>query len=325
MKVPIPILSYQRGVALVTALLLATLAVTIVAGLFWQQQVQVRSIENQRLQLQKVWIMRGAVDWASMILRAGGRQSLVDDLEQPWATPLAETRLDQYLEDGQSSSFDGTGDAILTGNMVDAQSRYNLNNLSVNGNVDADELAIFQRLLINLRLPLKLAKVVAQSIADGQTSAPSAVSPLQNLANSGNGMLPMTQLDDLLSLPGFSADVLQQLKDFVVFLPETTSVNVNTAGPELLTARFTTLSLAQANSLIAIRRSAPFMDIPNLSAQIKQLSGHEFTDTANVSLSSNFFLVNGQVRMGRAMLSTTSLIQRTNNRTGSSIVWIREH
>ena len=54
----------QRGVAVVTALLLTTLAITIVASLFWQQQVQVRSIENQRLQLQKQWILRGAIDWA---------------------------------------------------------------------------------------------------------------------------------------------------------------------------------------------------------------------------------------------------------------------
>ncbi len=43
----------QNGVAVVTALLLTTLAITIVASLFWQQQVQVRSIENQRMQLQK--------------------------------------------------------------------------------------------------------------------------------------------------------------------------------------------------------------------------------------------------------------------------------
>ena len=43
----------QDGVAVVTALLLTTLAITIVASLFWQQQVQVRSIENQRYQLQK--------------------------------------------------------------------------------------------------------------------------------------------------------------------------------------------------------------------------------------------------------------------------------
>ena len=39
----------QRGVAVVTALLLTTLAVSIVGSLFWMQQVQVRSMENQRL------------------------------------------------------------------------------------------------------------------------------------------------------------------------------------------------------------------------------------------------------------------------------------
>ena len=64
-----PTLQRQRGVAVITALLLTTLAITIVASLFWQQQVQVRSIENQRLQLQKQWILRGALDWARLILR----------------------------------------------------------------------------------------------------------------------------------------------------------------------------------------------------------------------------------------------------------------
>ena len=59
----------QRGVAVITALLLTTLAVTIVASLFWQQQVQVRAIENQRLQLQKQWVLRGAMDWARLILK----------------------------------------------------------------------------------------------------------------------------------------------------------------------------------------------------------------------------------------------------------------
>jgi len=86
----------QSGVAVVTALLLTTLAVTIVASLFWQQQVQVRSIENQRLQLQKQWILRGALDWARLILRENARLSpSYDSLDQPWAVPLQETRLDQ--------------------------------------------------------------------------------------------------------------------------------------------------------------------------------------------------------------------------------------
>ena len=68
-----PMLLRQRGVAVITALLLTTLAITIVASLFWHQQVQVRSIENQRLQLQKQWILRGALDWTRLILREDAR------------------------------------------------------------------------------------------------------------------------------------------------------------------------------------------------------------------------------------------------------------
>ncbi|MFM8464112.1 MAG: type II secretion system minor pseudopilin GspK, partial [Burkholderiaceae bacterium] len=82
-----------RGVAVVTALLLTTLAVTIVASLFWQQQLQVRSIENQRLQLQQQWVLRGALDWARLILREDGRNSVIDDLNEPWSTPLAPIQL----------------------------------------------------------------------------------------------------------------------------------------------------------------------------------------------------------------------------------------
>ena len=80
----------QRGVAVITALLLTTLAITIVASLFWQQQVQVRSMENQRLQLQTKWILRGALDFSIMILRAD--RSNYTALDGVWATPLAETR-----------------------------------------------------------------------------------------------------------------------------------------------------------------------------------------------------------------------------------------
>ena len=59
----------QRGVAVITALLLTALAITVVASLFWQQQVQVRSMENQRLRLQTQWAMRGMVDFARFWLR----------------------------------------------------------------------------------------------------------------------------------------------------------------------------------------------------------------------------------------------------------------
>lgn len=314
----------QRGVAVVTALLLTTLAVTIVASLFWQQQVQVRSIENQRLQLQKDWIMRGALDWASMILRASARQFNYDHLGQPWATPLADTRLDQYAEDGQSAS--DAGDAILSGSMIDAQSRYNLNNLSLNGQPVPDEVAVFKRLLGFLRLPTSLATAAAQAIADSQPVA--APTGEQTAAKSGSGALPMLQVDDLLAVPGFTPDIVRKLQDYVVVLPSSgaaTPINANTASAEVLAACFSNLSVSEANTVVAMRRTAPFRDTTPVQAVMGDRLGKTFSPTAKIGSASNFFLVYGKIRMGRAALNTVSLIRRpANNRAGSEIVWMRE-
>jgi general secretion pathway protein K len=155
----------QRGVAVVTALLLTTLAISIVASLFWQQQVEVRSMENQRLHLQTRWILRGAVDWATLVLY----QDAMDhprytSLDQVWATPLAETRLDQYIE---RERIEGENfDATLSGNITDACSRYNLRNLAQDSKIiDGDQLAVFKRLLSNLQLDPALAQRVASVVA----------------------------------------------------------------------------------------------------------------------------------------------------------------
>ena len=136
-----PNLGRQRGVAVVTAMLLTTLAISIVASLFWQQQVQVRSMENQRLHLQTKWIQRGALDWASVILRQnyGPRISL----DQVWATPLAETRLDQYIERERIQGENFT--ASLSGQVYDAMARYNLNNLASGGVRDPVETDVLAR------------------------------------------------------------------------------------------------------------------------------------------------------------------------------------
>ena len=153
----------QRGVAVIMALLLTTLAITIVASLFWQQQVQVRSIENQRLQLQKQWILRGALDWAGLILREDAKHSATDNLDEPWAVSLAETRLDQYVENGQADG--DIADATLSGSISDAQARYNLTNLCPNGVINPDEVAVFGRLLKNIGINPALAQESADMMA----------------------------------------------------------------------------------------------------------------------------------------------------------------
>ncbi|MGZ8358834.1 MAG: type II secretion system minor pseudopilin GspK, partial [Telluria sp.] len=144
-------LDRQRGVAVITALLLCTLAVSIVASLFWQQQVQVRSMENQRLHLQTKWILRGALDWASIVLRQDGIDSPNQTtLNAVWNTPLAETRLDQYIERERVAGE--VFDATLSGRVIDASSRYNLRSLSDGQVINLKQLAVYTSLLKVLQI-----------------------------------------------------------------------------------------------------------------------------------------------------------------------------
>jgi general secretion pathway protein K len=298
----------ERGVAVITALLLTTLAITIVASLFWQQQVQVRSIENQRLQLQKQWIIRGAIDWARLILKSDAQFSSVDHLDEPWATPLAETKLDQYVENG---SAEGAGDAALSGGISDAQARLNLTNLCVNGAIVPGEVLVFGRLLSNLGLNSSLAQATAELMAKAQRKND------ESTRDSGQP-LNLLQAEDLLAVPGFSVEMFSKLRDFVIVLPRVTPVNVNTASVEVLAARLGTLS--DATTLIASRKQAYIRDLADLTSRLRGQS-KELTSN-EVSVATNFFLVNGNVRLSRAALQVQSLVERNSNKV--TVIWIRE-
>ncbi len=301
----------QRGVAVVTALLLTTLAITIVASLFWQQQLQVRSIENQRLQLQQQWVLRGALDWARLILREDARNSAVDDLSEPWAIPLAPTRLDQYVE---SAAISGdAGRAVLSGGIQDAQGRFNLTNLATQDSINQAEVEAFGRLLALLRQDPALANVIAQQIAAAGAAAlnprPDNVRPIG-----------FVQLDDLLAVPGCTPQLINAIQGHAVILPVSTPVNINTASPEVLAARVPGLSLADANTLASSRRQAAFRDLADLAARLPNRTlGF---DGARLGVATNYFIVTGRVTIRSATLQIQAMVERQPSAT--RLLWVKE-
>ena len=310
----------QQGVAVITALLLTTLAVTIVASLFWQQQVQVRSMENQRLHLQIQWILRGTLDWTKLILQQDGRDnSLYTSLQHVWAVPVANTRIDQYIdrERVQGEVFD----ASLSGQIIDANSRFNLTNLAENGvplNVDA-----FKKLLTQLRLDPGLALPAAQFVAAGQTPAvlppanggtPAAVVPVKQMKT--------IELDDLLDVSGFTVDVIDKLRKYVVVLPEKTPVNVNTASAEVMSAVIPSLSLSQAQTLVDGRNRVPWRTMDEFTAA---LTGQAQAG-ADVDIKSRYFLVQSWLKLDRASLNTEALIKRElGGQAETTVIWVHQN
>jgi general secretion pathway protein K len=312
-------LKRQRGVAIITALLLTTLAITIVTSLFWQQQVQVRSMENQRLQLQTRWILRGALDLSRLILN----QDLMDspNITQQngvWATPLEETRLDDYVERErlQGENFDAT----LSGRMTDALSRYNLGNLAVSKVVSKEQLAVFQRLLSNLRLDPGLAQGVADLVAQSQTLAPTGAQQ----GNSGSSEpMELVRAEDLLAVSGFTPTAIDQLRDYVIVLPASgTAVNVNTAPAEVVAALVPGLSLSDAAAMVNTRKTVYYRQKADFTgtAQMSGKASLVFWDVR-----SDYFLAYSRVKLDRATLETQSLLVRPNKMPATRVEWIREY
>ena len=309
----------QRGVAIITALLLTMLSVTIVASLFWSQQVQVRSMENQRLHLQTKWILRGALDWARLVLRQDGADNRQTTLNGVWNTPLAETRLDDYVEREriQGENFNAT----LSGRMIDATSRYNLLNLAKGRLPDEKHVRIYQRLLQSLQIDPGLALATATAVAAANETPPTPPGDGQAVQSTPTQIpIRLKQLDDLLAIPGYTPEVLAKLREFVIVLPEKALVNVNTAPAEVLAALVENYSVTDANGLVARRKTAYFNDVGGYEAALQGAVSEK--EVAQVK--SEYFLVQSRIRLDRAALDAEALISR--GMTGQAkLIWVRQN
>lgn len=299
----------QEGVAIITALLLTTLAIGVVTSLFWNQQVQVRSIENQRLQLQKQWILRGALDWARLILREDGKFTSVDDLTEPWAVPLADTRLDSYVTSDAMGS--DVARALLSGSIQDAQSCLNLSTLASHGVINPVDVAAFEKLLGALHQDTSLAKAAAQQIALTQSHSDSQPGTPRPIA--------FIHIDDLLSVPGYTPLVIAALRNHIVFLPRSTPVNINTASAEVLAARLPQLSNSDISALVAHRRTASFRDLHDVATYLPAAPD---PDPALLSVATHYFLINGHITLQQAALQVQGLVERSGSAT--YLLWLRE-
>ena len=303
-----PVRRTQRGAAIVTALLVVMLAATVVAGLFVRENVTVRAVENRLALAQTRWIERAALDWAKVILRADARSSVVDHLGETWAVPVADTRLDETVAAGAKLS-DTARSAMLAGQILDAQARFNVNSLVQGGQPSQAHLLAYRKLLSLLGLPESLADNTLARVQRGQ---PRTVDGVATPATE----LPLLRLADLLSVPGYEMEAIDRLGPFVTVLPRPTLVNLNTAPAEVLTAVVPNLDLTGARRFVAKRERTFFRELGEAAAQI---DGQPVLSPGLLSVGSSYFVVRGMVRFDRVEASTETLLERSADRV--EIIW----
>jgi len=292
----LPVRTRQRGVALVTALLVVALAVTAAASLAVRSEVALARIDNAFASETAMQFALGAEAWARAILARDARSSDVDHLAEIWARPLPPIPVE-----------DGT----VRGRIEDLQGRFNVNNLAGEAGEVAGDVERFERLLERVGLDPRLADVVRDWVDADQERRPYGAEDPDYL---GEGVgyraanRPLVHASELAAMKGIGTRGWLALAPFVTALPGRTTVNLNTASAEILMALDPRIGRAQARQLIDGRRGGGYSDIGAFLAH--PVFGDDPPVLSSVSVASDFFLITAQVELARGRAGIASVVER---------------
>ncbi|WP_417792448.1 type II secretion system minor pseudopilin GspK [Stutzerimonas xanthomarina] len=299
----------QRGVALITVLLVVAIVTVICAGMIARQQLSIRGTGNQ-LQARQAWhFALGGEALAQTLLRRdlqlsgqGTGQPAVDHLLEAWALPQPAYDLDE-------------GQGQVQVRIEDLAGRFNLNSLVEEQQPNAAALAQFRRLLLRLQITEPYAERLVDWIdSDQQPSGEFGAEDNAYLLLDPPYRTAGRRLEDLSELRlllGMRDEDFQRLAPYVSVLPADTPLNINTASAAVLSSLADSLSPSAAESLVKARQATPFRDTATFMAQ-PALSGVQLQGT-NIAVTSQFFQAISEVRLADRRLALVSRLRREEN------------
>jgi general secretion pathway protein K len=293
----------QQGIAFISAMLVVALVAATATFLLAQQNLWARQVENLRHHSQAASIARAGINWARFILAEDKNEA--DHLKEAWA----ESRFGLPLEGGKVSLA-----------ITDAQALLNLNNLVRENELSERDVETFQRLLASLNLPPDLALAVADSADENsETAYPGGAEDLDYLAQDPPyraANRAFMDINDLVRVKGFNAEVVQRLAPYITALPEPTPVNINTAPAEVIAAVIPEMSVGEAKSLVEYRENGFFESVADIRSQFPQI-----TDVSQLAIgvSSQHFNIFARAEVGRARITQSVLVARAGELP--QIIW----
>jgi general secretion pathway protein K len=293
----------QRGVALITVLLVVVVVTVVSAGIMARQQLAIRSSANQ-LHVRQAWhYALGGEALAKAVLRRdlqqGDPRAPVDHLGEAWALPLAPFVLDEGGE--------------LRVRIIDPTGRFNLNSLVRQGQVNEAAVAQFRRLLLGLQIDKPYTERLLdwldadQEPSDGQGAEDNQYLLAEPAYRAANRAL--TDVSELRLLLEMDEADYRRLLPFVTVLPADATLNVNTANAWVLASLAEGLPLSTAQGLVAARGSQGYADLPSFLAQLPGLQ----LQNQGLAVGSQYFQVISEVRVGDRRQVLHSTVQRASD------------
>lgn len=285
-----------HGAAIVLAMLIAALAAAVAATVFADQQRWSRTVEHRRDAVQAQALVMAGVQWARQILDEDARRSQIDHLGEPWALALPPIPLDN---------------GEIRGAIVDAQGRLNINALGATATTVGPERLRIAALFAGRGVNVALLDAIADWIdADGVTR-PGGAEDTYYAALPAPGLAanaPMLRVAEITAVKGVTAQALAAVAPFLSALPMGTSLNVNTAPPEVLATLFAALTGDQLAALVADRTAKPFTTIADFRARLPD--GAALSSESALSVRSNYFYVTVEARQGVTAARARALLRR---------------
>lgn len=309
--------SKQRGVALITALVIMAIAATIAAAMHWQGSLDTRRTATLIQGDQAMEYALGAEAWAEQILR----RDLTDPKNNPQTVNLGQDWAAQLpplpVEGGQ-----------IIGQIEDMQGRFNLDLLQGQGGQSTQGyFGQFQRLLTALNLDPNIAYAVSDWVNAGTLTTNqfgakddyyTRLQPPYLTADA-----PMTSVSELQLVKGVTPAVYAALAPYICAIPVNTVsgqlsnatgwLNVNTAPALLISTLAPNLTADQAEQVVGARGSQ-VLTSSNFS-QITQV--HVPSGGVQPGFTSSYFLLTVTAEIGSTHVSMYSLL-KSNGGTGSN-------
>jgi general secretion pathway protein K len=299
----------ERGVAVITAILIVAVAASAATLMLAQQSAMVDQAMLVAARAQADSYARAGLDWARGVLQEDARSGdKVDYAGEGWAQPIAALPVER---------------AIVSGSIADEQGKFNLNNLVRDRQRSERDVQDFQRLLAALGLDPALADAVVDWIdSDSDLSGPGGAEDAYYLSlrkpyRAANAA--MMQVEELYQVRGFDAKAVARLRPYVTALPANTAVNVNTASSLVLRALLPDRG-EQIDAQLKVRDAKPLRS----KDDIKRWAGRALTaaEDERLDVGSSYFYVRVQVAQDDVELSTDALVSRAPN-ARPTLLWRR--
>ena len=219
------IYSSQRGIALLTILVMVALATILAATIAKRQTNTAENTGYLMRQDQSLLYAKSAEAFFSeLLIQDSDNGGNIDHLQENWAKPMPAFP----VEDG-----------FVSGRLLDESGKFNLNNLlKADGSVDDSARRWFEKLLQRVGLPAELS----QAVIDWQDADDETTGAMGAESNYYQGLDPsylasntrFHQVEELKLVRGFEGKNYDLIAPYVTALPEATKINMNTAAPLLL-------------------------------------------------------------------------------------------